>query len=208
MVSMIAIRQRTSETAQRIWNPQWLQRRPKPLRIAIRAVAIFVLTLFLIWLVLFITKGRFLKGPFESIASSALEREVTVGGDFNLYFAPIDIKFLAEDMRISNPDWARSDDFFTAGLIDLRIRTFATLFGKDRVRTLILRDSDIALEWDETGERNTWTFGEAKAEPLTLPVRLTLWRTSSTAPFPVLYYKRPHAADQANLAGSSLPRRS
>jgi uncharacterized protein involved in outer membrane biogenesis len=170
MVNMIAIRRRSSDVAHRMWNPVWLQQRPKPLRIAIRAVALFFLTLFLIWLVLFITKGRFLKGPFESIASSALEREVTVGGDFNLYFAPIDIKFLAEDMRISNPDWARSDDFFTAGLIDTRIRTFSTLFGRDRIKSLILRDSDIALEWDAKGERNSWTFGDVKGEPLHLPV--------------------------------------
>jgi uncharacterized protein involved in outer membrane biogenesis len=170
MVSLAAIRQRTNVIAHQIWNPQWLQRRPKPLRITIRAVAIFFLTLFLIWLVLFITKGRFLKGPFESIASSALDREVTVGGDFNLYFAPIDIEFRAEEMRISNPEWARDDDFFTAGLIDVRIRTFSTLFGKDRVRALTLRNSNIALEWDAEGERNTWTFGETKGKPLTLPV--------------------------------------
>jgi len=162
--------QNTRSAACIAWNPGWLQRRPKPLRIAIRAVAILVLTLFLVWLVLFITKGRFLKAPFESIASSVLEREVEVGGDFNLYFAPIDIKFLAEDMRISNPEWARDDDFFTAGLIDVRIRTFSTLFGKDRIRTLTLRDSNIALEWDAKGERNTWTFGEVQGEPLHLPV--------------------------------------
>src|SRR5690606_103786 len=104
--------------ARQLWSPAWLQRRPKPLRIAIRAAAIFLLTLFLIWLILFITKGRFLKGPFESVASSMLEREVSVGGDFNLYFDPIDIHFLAENMRISNPEWARGDNFFSARLID------------------------------------------------------------------------------------------
>ena len=61
---------------------------------------------FAIWLILFITKGRFLKSPFENLVSKFSERQVSVGGDFQLYFAPFDIKFLAEDMRVSNPKWA------------------------------------------------------------------------------------------------------
>lgn len=56
------------------WTPAWLERRPKPLRIATRSLAILLLTLFAIWLVLFITKGRFLKGPFERFATSQFER--------------------------------------------------------------------------------------------------------------------------------------
>src|SRR5690606_27760215 len=84
--------------ARRAWTPEWLQQRPRPVRIAARAVAIFLLVLFALWLVLFITKGRFLKRPFESVASSMLEREVAVGGDFNLYFAPFNVRFMAEDM--------------------------------------------------------------------------------------------------------------
>ncbi len=170
MTSLAAIRQRTDVLAHQIWNPAWLQRRPRPLRIAIRAVAIVFLTLFLIWLVLFVTKGRFLKHPFESIAGAALARDVRVNGDFNLYFAPIDIRFRAENMRISNPAWARSKDFFTADLIDARIRTFSLLFGKDKIRWLALRNSAVAFEWDQSGERNSWTFSEEKGKPLKLPL--------------------------------------
>ena len=57
--------------------------------------------LFAIWLILFITKGRFLKRPFEQIVGSRLERDVRVGGDFQLYFAPFTIKLLAEKARIA-----------------------------------------------------------------------------------------------------------
>ena len=162
---------RPRELARRAWTPGWLQRRPRPVRIAVRALAIFVLVLFAIWLVLFITKGRFLKGPFESIASSTLEREVEVGGDFNLYFAPFNVKFMAEDMRVSNPEWGRADDFFTAGLIDTRISTLPLLVGRQQIRWIDLQDSRIALEWDEQGERNSWTFGDPDAapEPFKLP---------------------------------------
>lgn len=162
---------RSRDYARRAWTPRWLADRPRPVRIAVRTVAIVLLTLFAIWLILFVTKGRFLKGPFESIASSSLEREVSVGGDFQLYFAPIDVKFRAEDMRISNPEWAEADQFFAARLIDTRIRTFPLIFGQRKVKWITLDQGAVALEWDQGGERNTWTFGDPDAppEPLELP---------------------------------------
>jgi uncharacterized protein involved in outer membrane biogenesis len=162
---------RSRSVAHRVWAPEWLQQRPRAVRIALRAVAIVLLVLFALWLVLFITKGRFLKAPFESVASSMLEREVEVGGDFNLYFAPFNIKFMAERMRVSNPEWAVSDDFFSAGLIDTRISTLPLILGRQQVRWIDLQDSRIALEWDAQGERNSWTFGDPDAppEPFELP---------------------------------------
>lgn len=56
--------------------------------------------------VLFVTKGRFLKHRFENIASSLSERQVTVAGDFQLYFDPINVKFVADGLSVSNPGWA------------------------------------------------------------------------------------------------------
>src|SRR5690349_9563410 len=67
------------------------RRVPRPLR----WLAYVLLVLFLAWLILFITKGRFLKQPATRIASRMLDRQVTVAGDFQLYFAPFSIKFLA-----------------------------------------------------------------------------------------------------------------
>jgi uncharacterized protein involved in outer membrane biogenesis len=162
---MSASNERSRNVAHRFWAPDWLQGRPRPVRIAVRALAIVLLVLFAIWLVLFITKGRFLKHPFENVASSMLEREVEIGGDFNLYLAPFNIKFRAEDMRVSNPEWARSDDFFTAALIDTRISTLPLIFGRQQVRWIDLKDSRIALEWDAQGQRNSWTFGDPDASP-------------------------------------------
>src|SRR5688500_18257386 len=66
--------ERPRRWARTTWTPAWLSRRPKPVRIAIRTMVIIILTLFAIWLILFITKGRFLKGPFERFATSQLER--------------------------------------------------------------------------------------------------------------------------------------
>ncbi|MBC7987291.1 MAG: AsmA family protein, partial [Sphingomonadaceae bacterium] len=142
---------------------------PSPLAIALSVVGTIVGLILLAWLVLFITKGRFLKEPFENYVGGQLQREVEVGGDFQLYFAPIELKFLAEDMTIANPEWASQDHLFSAALIDTRIATVPLIFGTRRIDWLELVDGDVDLEWDASGERNTWTFGPATGEPLEIP---------------------------------------
>jgi len=153
------------------WTPAWLARRPKALRIAVRTVAIILLTLFAIWLILFITKGRFLKGPFERFATSQLERKVDIGGDFELYFAPLNIKFHARDIRIANPEWAREKQFFAARKVDARLATLPLIFGNRILRFADLDGAQVALEWDSDNKRNSWTFGDPNRppQPLELP---------------------------------------
>lgn len=150
--------------------PDPVARRKRRLRIA-RNVAIGVLgTLFAIWLILFITKGRFLKGPVEGIASSLTEREVAVKGDFQLYFAPFKIKFLAEGLTVSNPDWATRPYLFTAERVDTRIAPLALLLGNWRLYWLDLTDGAVDLEWNAKRTANTWTFDSSgDAKPLQLP---------------------------------------
>ncbi len=164
-------RDRVSHWSRRAWTPHWLAKRPRPLRIAVRTIAIILLTLFAIWLILFITKGRFLKGPFERFTTSQLERQVDVGGDFQLYFAPFNIKFYAEDIRISNPRWARERHFFIAKKVDSRIAVLPLIFGNRVVRFVDLDGAQVALEWDEGNKRNSWTFGDPNRppQPLMLP---------------------------------------
>ena len=161
-----------SNDAGRTPPPGPAPRRHDPASTALASVLSVVATviglLFLAWLILFITKGRFLKHPFERIASQFSERRVTVAGDFQFYFNFIDVQFLAEGMRISNPEWARSPDLFTAKLIDTRIETIPLIFGKRRVERLTLIGGDVDLEWDATGKRNTWTFGGD--EPFQMPL--------------------------------------
>jgi len=140
---------------------------PLPLRI----LGYIFLALFTVWLILLITKGRFLKHPVERIATSMLQRDVKVGGDFQLYFAPIQIKFLAEDLTVANPAWAGKGPFFAAKLIDARIATFRLIFGDRVLNRLLLDGSRLDLRWTPDGLRNTWTFGDPnrKGEPFDLP---------------------------------------
>ena len=134
-----------------------------------RVLSIILLLIFAAWLTLYITKGRFLKGPAERIATSYLGREVQIGGDFQLYFDPITIKFRAENMRIANPEWAKDKAFFSALSIDARIATFPLIWGRRTFKQLYLDNGIIDLRWTQDGKANTWTFGSGPPKKLELP---------------------------------------
>lgn len=151
------------------WRARW-RCVPLPLRIP----AYVLLALVLLWLILFITKGRFLKGPVERFTSNATERRVRVDGDFQLYLAPFDIRFLAEGLHVSNPEWASRDDLFYARRIDARVATFPLIVGNRRIKWLDLDGGAADLEWSQDGMSNTWTMGDRSkpAEPFDLPTIL------------------------------------
>ena len=150
--------------------PDTGRRWSKPWRIARNIVLGIIAAIFLAWLILYITKGRFLKHPFERTVAAMTHREVKVGGDFQLYFDPITIKFLAEGLTISNPEWASKPNLFEAKKIDTRIATIPLIFGNRRVNWLDLLNGTVDLEWSKDGKTNTWTFTDEKAKPFELPL--------------------------------------
>ena len=141
-----------------------------PLASVIAVVTTILGLLVLAWTILFVTKGRFLKPAFENIVAAQTHRDVKVAGDFQLYFAPFNLKFLAEGLTISNPEWAGRGNFFSAKKIDSRISTWSLITGDHRINWLGLEDGHVDLQWDKAGKRNTWTFSEEKGEPLDLPI--------------------------------------
>ncbi|MBO9576386.1 MAG: AsmA family protein [Sphingobium sp.] len=125
--------------------------------------------IFAAWATLYITKGRFLKGPAERIATKYLGRDVSIAGDFQFYFDPITIKFRAEGMRIANPDWAKDKPFFVARSIDARIATFPLIWGRRTFKQLYLDQGAVDLQWTPDRKANTWTFGSGPPRKLELP---------------------------------------
>ncbi|KRB82577.1 AsmA family protein [Sphingomonas sp. Root710] len=134
-------------------------------------VATIIGLIVLAWFVLFVTKGRFLKPTFESVASRLAERQVKVAGDFQFYFDIIDARFVADGLTISNPGWTSKPNFFEARHIAARIDTISTVFGKRKADWLVLDGGRVDAEWDAK-KRNTWTFGDPnqKGEPFQWPV--------------------------------------
>ncbi|UUY01297.1 AsmA family protein [Sphingomonas sp. J315] len=151
-----------SPVEQRRW-PRWMV-------ITVRVIGGVLLALFIAWAILYITKGRFLKGTFERIVSSQTGREVRVAGDFQFYFNPINLKYVSEELTVSNPIWVGEGNFFAAKRIELNVATFSFLWGGRRINVLDLQSGAVDLRWDEAGRRNTWTFSEEKGEPLDIPL--------------------------------------
>ncbi len=114
--------------------------------------------------------GGFLKQPAEWIAARTLGREVRVTGDFQFYFAPIDLRVRAEGLTVANPAWLKGP-FFSARLIDSRLSTFRLLFGQRVIKQLVLDQSALDLQWSKDARFNSWTFGNPSAppKPLTMP---------------------------------------
>jgi hypothetical protein len=178
-------------------TPRRAHRSDSPIAAVVAVIATIIGLLVLAWTILYVTKGRFLKSTFESIVTKQAGRETRVAGDFQLYFNPINIKFLAEGMTVANPEWATNRNFFDARLIDTNIATIPLIFGTRRANWLNLVDGNVDLEWDAAGRRNTWTFGDpnAKGEPLELPVirRATLYQSD-------LRYRDPKMQLSADIA--------
>lgn len=144
------------------------------LGIGFAIVATIVGLIVLAWFVLYVTKGRFLKPTFESVASRIAERDVKVAGDFQFYFDIIDAHFLADGMTISNPrgqTWPTRPNFFEAKHIETRIKTIPLLFGERRAEWLVLDGGRVDAEWSKD-KKNTWTFGDPnkKGEPFQWPI--------------------------------------
>ena len=139
--------------------------------ILLSLLATLIGLVFLAWLVLFVTKGRFLKHTFEQYASNYAKRQVRVGGDFNFYFDPIAIRFLAERITVSNPSWASKPNLFQARLVDTRVETIPLLRNQYHIAWLTLVDGFIDAEWDAKHKANTWTL-DPNAPPLSLPTPL------------------------------------
>ncbi|WP_445191676.1 AsmA family protein [Sphingomonas sp. Tas61C01] len=139
-------------------------------RIVVRVLLGIVVTIFAVWLLLYVTKGRFLRHPFERVVGSLTHREVKVGGDFQLYFAPFAIKLVADQASVSNPGWATRPQLFSADHLEARIAPLSLLFGRRRLYALDLVNGAVDLEWNATHDRNSWTFSDKKGgKPLEFP---------------------------------------
>ena len=173
------------EAVQRIEQPAAPARTRRGWRIARNLPLGLLGAIAIVWLVLYITKGRFLKHPVERLAAAALGREVRVGGDFQLYFAPLRIRFVAEKLSVSNPDWAERPRLFSADRVEARIAPLSMLFGRRRFYTLDLVNGAGDLEYKRDHSANSWTFGTGRkgGKPFEFPRIDTATVTGTTVRF-------------------------
>ncbi|MHA6721941.1 AsmA family protein [Sphingomonas sp. RS2018] len=152
----------------------------RPLAAGVSVLATLIGLIVLAWAILYVTKGRFLRPTFERVVGGLTNREVKVGGDFQFYFDPFQLKVVAGAMSISNPAYATKPHLFAADSVDARIAPLSLIFGRRHLYFLDLKNAAINLEWDPAHRTNTWTFSETKGEPVAFPIidRATLAGTT------------------------------
>lgn len=169
-----------------------------------RAGICFLATIMAVWLVLYLTKGRFLQGAFEHLATSLLQRKVSVDSGFELFFNPFDIRFAANGVHVANPTWASKPDLFSATHADADIAPLSLFFGRRHLRTLNMTNGAIDAEWDAAHVANTWTFGSnAHGKPFELPIIDQASLSASTVRF-----KDPSLRFLTDLTLSSIASRN
>jgi len=169
--------------------------RRRPWRWPLRIVAALLLLLFAAWAILYVTKGHFLRRPFERIVGAQLHRDVRVPGDFQLYFDPFDIKLVTDGLTIANPAYASRPFLLRSRRLEARIAPLSLLGDEWRLPTLALADAAVDLEWDAAHKHNSWTFSKVKGgKPLSSPVidRATLAGTT-------IHYRDPRLRLLADL---------
>lgn len=132
----------------------------KSLLVVAGLVLLVLLLILLFGILLFITKGSFLKDTVADLASAQTGREVVIEGPFQLYPDP-HIRLHAEGIRVSNPDWAEEPQLFQAELLDFRLDLWKLITGDLVFRRFTLDRGRAELERGE-GDLRTWIF---KQEP-------------------------------------------
>jgi uncharacterized protein involved in outer membrane biogenesis len=97
------------------------------------------------------------RSQIESLASTALGRQVTLAGDIRLVPSLL-LRLTAEGVRIANPAWASRPDFATAKRLEIVLALLPLLRDEVVVPELGLEGADVLLEEGPQGANN-WTFG-------------------------------------------------
>ncbi len=132
-------------------------------------LSVIIGLILLFGVVMYVTKGSFLKSTVENYAARTLDRAVEIDGGFMLYPRP-HIRLYAENIRVSNPDWAEADDFFRAEKLDVEINLWRLLGGGLTFNKFFLDRGALELERGPDDLR-TWMFSDQPSEdPLTIPI--------------------------------------
>ena len=123
--------------------------------IAVLAALILVVVLVFDW--------NWLKGPVESAASSALDREVEIGGDLKVDLS-LTPTITLEQVRVANAEWGSRPHMLTIPRVTFAIDLSRLLSGTIALPFLRVQEPDLLLETNQQGEGN-WQFGPPDPEP-------------------------------------------
>jgi uncharacterized protein involved in outer membrane biogenesis len=175
--------------------------RPKRIALGIvlmlvAAIAVFVLVFDWNWL----------KSPLQSAVANATGRTLEIRGDISGQFR-LHPRIRFEQVRLSNPEWARSPDMLLADAVEMRIALLPLLRKMVVIHDLVLERPELHLQRLEDS-RATWVFNQEqqdKGEGST-PIIEQLRVDRATVHFIDALTKADMVANLEDQAGADDPR--
>lgn len=119
-------------------------------------VAAFLLSGGVVWV---LNDEALLTGRVESFASSALGRQVTIGG-LELDLGSV-TRVRVDELRLANASWAGESDLIRVERVDL-LADISRLWHRElTIQTLVINEAGVNLEQDDSG-RGNWRFGTSE----------------------------------------------
>ena len=131
----------------------------RPKRVGM-AVVLLLVAAIAICLLLF--DWNWLKSPIEKGVLSATGRTLEIRGGISGEFR-LHPRLRFEQVRLSNPDWAKSPDLLLADAVELKISVFPLLWKKVIIHDIVLERPELHLERLQDS-RATWVFNEEQQD--------------------------------------------
>ena len=103
---------------------------------------------------------NWLKHPIENAVARATGRTLVIEGNMSGQWR-LTPRIRLEQVRLSNPSWARAPQLFQADAIELRIALLPLLAKRIHIRELFLQQPQVNLQRTQDG-RATWLFDKAQ----------------------------------------------
>ena len=132
-------------------------------RVALGSIAALSLLAVLLIAVLTFLDLSFLSGRLESAAAGAFGRRVSIDGLIRLKPSLWPV-FVAEEVRIGNPDWASRPDLARVGRLEVQVALLPLFSGELELLAVTLKRADVLLEV-KSDDTNNYTFGSREGPP-------------------------------------------
>lgn len=124
--------------------------------------ALSVMAVVLVTALFFLDLG-ILRGQIEAGGARAFDRQMTIEGAMSLK-PSLRPWFVAEDVRIGNPDWASRPDFAHVERLEVQLALLPLLLGRLEVLDVVFSGADVRFEVG-AGDSNNFTFGRRTGPP-------------------------------------------
>jgi len=132
-------------------------------RVILASLGVLAVLAVLVIAVLLFLDLSFLSGQLESAAARVFGRRVNIEGLIRLKPSLWPV-FVAEEVRIGNPDWASRPDLARVGRLEVQVALLPLFSGELELLAVTLKRADVLLE-AKSDHTNNYTVGRREGPP-------------------------------------------